>query len=115
LFAILYIANMPTTTIAARVGTEEAALIETLAEMEGCDRSTLIKSIVRRGIKALRLDRAVAAFRAEEITLSRAAELAGLSTWDFLALMPKEQLDLHYDIAEFEDDLQRLDQHVLSK
>ena len=103
---------MATTTIAARVGTEEAALIEALAEMEGCDRSALIRSIVRRGIKALRFDRAVAAYRAEEITLSRAAELAGVSTWDFLALMPKEQLDLHYDVGEFEEDLEMLGQHV---
>lgn len=103
------------TTISARVATEEAALIEVLAEMEGCDRSTLIKSIVRRGIKALRLDRAVAAYRAEEITLSRAAELAGLSTWDFLALMPREQLELHYGVSELEDDLQMIEQRVRSK
>jgi predicted HTH domain antitoxin len=106
---------MATTTISARVDLKEAALIETLAKMEGCDRSTLIKSIVRRGIQALRLDRAIAAYRAEEITLSRAAELAGLSTWDFLVLMPREQLDLHYDVAEFDDDLQSIKQHFLSK
>ena len=57
----------------------------------------------------------MAAFRAEEIALSRAAEVAGLSTWDFLALMPKEQLDLHYGVTEFEDDLQMLEQRVPSK
>lgn len=57
----------------------------------------------------------MAAYRAEGITLSRAAELAGLSTWDFLALMPKEQLDLHYGVCEFEDDLQMLEQRVSSK
>lgn len=105
---------MATTTIAARVDREEAARIETLAEMEGCDRSTLIKSIVRRGIKALSLERATSAYRDEKITLSRAAELAGLSQWDFLALMPKEQLEIHYDIAEFEDDLRTLDQRLPS-
>jgi len=99
---------MSTTTIATRVNAEEAALIEVLAEMEGCDRSTLIRSILRRGIKALRRDRAIAAYRSEEVTLSRAAELAGLSIWDFLALMPSEQLELHYDVDEFEDDLQAM-------
>ncbi len=57
----------------------------------------------------------MAAYRAEGITLSRAAELAGLSTWDFLALMPKEQLELHYGVCEFEDDLQMLEQRVSSK
>jgi predicted HTH domain antitoxin len=63
-------------------------LIEALAEVGSSDR----------------LDRAVAAYRAKEITFSRAAELGGLSTWGFLSLMPKEQLDL-----------QMLDQHVPSK
>lgn len=83
-------------------------MLETLAAMEGCDRSTLMRTALRRGIKALRLERAFAAFRSEEVTLSRAAELAGLSTWDFLALMPKQQLELHYGVDEFEDDLEAL-------
>lgn len=111
-FAEIDIVSMATTTIAARVSSEEASLIDALAEMEGCDRSSLIRSIVRRGIKALRLERAVAAYRAEEITLSRAAELAGLSTWDFLALMPKENLDLHYDVVDSEAELHALDKHL---
>ena len=42
------------------------------------------------------------------MTLSRAAELAGLSQWDFLALMSPEKLELHYDVTEFEEDLNAL-------
>jgi predicted HTH domain antitoxin len=98
--------NMATTTISARVDSEEAALIEALAEEEGCDRSTLMKVLLRRGIRAHRLDKAIASYAAEEVTLSRAAEMAGISSWDFLALMPAKKLDLHYDVAEFEEDLQ---------
>lgn len=43
------IANMSSTTISARVDSEEAALIEALAEEEGCDRSTFMKMLLRRG------------------------------------------------------------------
>jgi len=100
------IANMSSTTISARVDSEEAALIEALAEEEGCDRSTFMKMLLRRGVRAHRLDKAIAAYATEEITLSRAAEAAGISIWDFLALMPTKKLDLHYDVAEFEEDLQ---------
>ena len=96
---------MPSTTISARVDSEEAALIESLAAEQGCDRSTLIKSLLKRGIRALRLEKAVASYSAEEMTLSRAAEAAGISIWDFLALMPAKRLDLHYDVVEFEEDL----------
>lgn len=50
----------------------------------------------------------VEAYRREEVSLSRAAELAGLGTWEFLELMGPEKLELHYDVAEFEDDLRAL-------
>ena len=71
-------------------------------------RATLIKSLLRNGLKNLRRERAVEAFRRDEVTLSRAAELAGLTPWDFLALMDSEKLELHYDVAEFEEDLRAL-------
>lgn len=106
---------MPSTTISARVDSEEAALIEALAEEEGCDRSTLMKVLLRRGIRAHRLDKAIASYAAEEVTLSRAAEAAGISIWDFLALMPTKKLDLHYDVAEFEEDLQAFAETSRSK
>jgi predicted HTH domain antitoxin len=106
---------MPSTTISARLDTEEAALIESLAEEEGCDRSTLIKSLLRRGIRALRLEKAVASYSAEEMTLSRAAEVAGISIWDFMALMPAKKLDLHYDVVEFEEDLRAFDTSAQSR
>ena len=35
------------------------------------------------------------ACRRGKVTLSRAAELAGLNPWDFLALMDSEKLELH--------------------
>lgn len=95
-------------TVSARLSESEVALIQSLAELEGCDRGTLIKTLLRSGLEHLRRDRAVAAYRGEKVTLSRAAELAGLGPWDFLALMESEKLELHYDLAEFRDDLSRL-------
>jgi predicted HTH domain antitoxin len=68
----------------------------------------LIKSLLRKGMVHLRREQAVRAFRREEVTLSKAAELAGMDQWDFLALMETEKLDLHYDVADFEQDLSHL-------
>ena len=45
------------------------------------------------------------ALRKEKVTLSRAAELAGLSTWDFIASMESRGLELHYGVAELDEDL----------
>ncbi len=105
LFTNVDFVNVATKTISTRVDEDEAAWIEALAEMEGCDRSTFIKSVLRRGIRALRFERAVADYSKGEATLSRAAELGGLSTWDFLVMMPQERLELHYGVDEFEEDL----------
>ena len=86
---------MPTVTVSARVDEEQASLIEALAEEEGCDRSTLMKTLLRRGISDLRLETAVRSYAKGEVTLSRAAEKAGLSIWDFIALMPGKNLALN--------------------
>ena len=97
-----------TSTVSTRLDSADLALIQTLAELEGCDRATLIKSLLRSGLHSLRRERAIQAYRRDEVSLSRAAELAGLSVWDFLALMSPEKLELHYDVAEFEEDLNAL-------
>lgn len=99
---------MKTITISARLGADEADLLATMAHNEGCDRSTLIKAALRRGMHEIRMERACTAFRKEEITLSRAAELAEVGTWDFLALANREKLHLHYDLSELEADLNAL-------
>jgi len=95
-------------TVSTRLDAQELALIQSLAELEGCDRATLIKSLLRKGMAQLRREQAVKAFRQEEVTLSKAAELAGMDLWDFLALMETEKLGVHYDVADFEQDLSHL-------
>ena len=96
---------MATTTVSTRIEEDELRVLNSLVESSGYDRSTLVKMLLRRGMKALRLESAVDAYRKEKITLSRAAEMAGISTWDFVALMDNEELELHYGADEFEADL----------
>jgi len=108
-FAIRHIANMSSTsTVSTRLDKQDLALIKALAELEGCDRATLVKSLLRKGMAHLRREHAIRAFRRDEVSLSKAAELAGLDLWDFLALMESEKLDIHYDVADFEQDLSQL-------
>jgi predicted HTH domain antitoxin len=96
---------MASVTVSTRLNPEEVALLEELADLSGFDRSTLVKSLLRRGLKELRLDHAADALRKEKVTLSRAAELAGLDVWDFIASMESRGLELHYGIDELKQDL----------
>lgn len=52
---------------------------------------------------------AIEAYRNETVTLSRAAEIAGLSSWDLLARLEAAQVDLHYGAADLIDDLATLE------
>jgi len=97
-----------TVTVSARLGTREAELLEEMARAEGSDRSTLIKAVLRRGLREMRLERAAEGFRRQEVTLSRAAEMAGVSQWDFFALTENQQSNLHYDVDELAADLDAL-------
>jgi len=99
---------MATSTISARLDDEELALLDSLGELVGFDRSTVLKSILRKGMRDWRIEIAIQQYRAGEITLSRAAEIAGISQWDLIARMDSEGLDLHYGTEELEEDLQSL-------
>lgn len=99
---------MSSTTISTRLEPAEVELLVSLGEFGGMDRSSLVRALLRRGMKELRLEQALDAYRRDDVSLSRAAEIAGLSQWDFVALMEKECLDLHYGVDEFEDDLAAL-------
>ena len=100
---------MASPTISTRLEPDEVALLESLVELSGSDRSALVRSLLRRGMKEKRLDEAVNAYRHRTATLSRAAEIAGLPVWDFLARMESESLDLHYGIEDFDADLAALE------
>jgi len=100
-----YNVNMKTSTVSSRITTEEAKYLDELAERAGQDRSGLIKSILRRGISELRLEQAMEAYGKEEVTLSRAAELAGLSQWDLITRLDMASIVLHYDERELGEDL----------
>lgn len=100
---------MASTTVSTRLDTDEAALLESLSEVSGDDRSSLIRSLLRRGMKELRLEQAVSEYRRGAVTLSRASEIAGLSQWDFVALMEKEDLNLNYGVDDLESDLNAIE------
>jgi predicted HTH domain antitoxin len=42
------------------------------------------------------------------LSFGQARRLSGLSVWDFLELLRKREVQLHYDIAELEEDLKTL-------
>lgn len=95
---------MVTKTVSMRLE-EELIQLDALASRYGVDRSGMTKSLLRRGLAELRFEQAVAAYREGRVTLNRAAEMAALSVWDFMARMDAAHLSLNYGLQELEEDL----------
>lgn len=96
---------MKTKTISTRLTEDELLVLDELAEHAGLDRSGMARSLVRRGLREIRTEAALEAYSEQRATLSRAAEMAALSPWDFLVRLTASGGVLHYDLEEFEEDL----------
>ena len=57
----------------------------------------------------LRIEIAVALFAQERLTLGQGARLAQLPQLDFQKILAARRIPVHYDVAEFEEDLKTLD------
>lgn len=94
-------------TISARVPDELEAELEAYLEDENLDRSTAVRKLLAEGLQEWRRDRALEQLAAGRITFSKAAELAGMSVWDF-AQLAKER-DITWVSGEhLDDDLEAL-------
>jgi len=100
---------MKTSTLSTRVSKSENDDLEFLSREAGLDRANLMKLFLRTGIRQMKMDLAVKAYVEERVSLSRAAEMAGVSLQDFLTRMPGNRLELSYGVKEFEEDLQTLE------
>lgn len=73
-------------TISARLPKDIEADLEQYLEEEQLDRSTAVRKLLAEGLETWRKERALEKLDRGEVTFMRAAEMAGLSVWDFAQL-----------------------------
>jgi hypothetical protein len=98
-------ADMQTVTVSVRIPRAEANRWGRLAEAAGLDRASLLKQALRTGCDSALFERACAAYRRGGITLSRAAEMAGIGQRELLARMSAAGLEIRYDARSLDRDL----------
>lgn len=96
---------MKTKTLSTRLPEQEVQEFDSLVRLSGLDRAGLLKQLLRQGIRQMKWDLAVKAFRDQRVTLSKAAEMAEVSVRDFMARMPEEHLEHNYGLEDLESDL----------
>jgi predicted HTH domain antitoxin len=67
-----------------------------------------ILQATRMTAEELRQEIAVLLFQKDKLTLGQASRLAGSSRLQFQHLLASRQIPVHYDVAEFEEDLKTL-------
>ncbi len=97
---------MNTQTISTNLDEEEARSIDQLAREIGVDRPVLLHQLILRGYREVQIERALQAYRSGHVTLSRAAEMAGLSIRELLLKFPSNTVELNYDVHELRRDLE---------
>jgi len=95
-------------TISLRLPRETIKKLSELAEKEGKDRSSLIREILENGVKEKNLNHAVELYRTAQITGWRAAQLAGISLWNFYKILAEKGVLIQYSEHDLEEDLKGL-------
>ena len=67
-----------------------------------------ILQAARMSDKELKQEIAIMLFQKEKLTLSQAARLAEMEQFSFQHLLASRQIPIHYDIDEFDDDVDTL-------
>ncbi|OYR41955.1 UPF0175 family protein [Halorubrum sp. Eb13] len=74
-------------TISTRVPDDLEAELEAYLESERLDRSTAVRKLLSEGLDEWRTERALERFANGEVSLAKAADLAGVSVWEFADLV----------------------------
>lgn len=82
--------------IATRIDENLLAQIKEIEEETKADRAEVIRRLLDEGAKQHRLKKAVVLLRDGRVTVSRAAEIAGVSIWDIVEVMRVKKIPIPY-------------------
>jgi predicted HTH domain antitoxin len=94
-------------TISARIPDDLAAELDAYVEDEDLDRNAAVRRLLSEGLEAWRRERALEQLAAGRLTFSKAAELAGMSVWNFAELV-KERDSTWIDDDHLDADIEAL-------
>ena len=94
--------------ISARLSRERIKVVEEMAREEKVDKSTILDKALEHYANEWKLQKAIELYRTGSVTLSRAAEIAGISIWELIDVLANRRVLLQYDVEDLEEDLKVL-------
>jgi predicted HTH domain antitoxin len=90
-------------TLAARVSKEISDLIAEISVEEKLDRSSVVRRLLDIGVRQWRIQNALERYGQGSVTLPRAAELAGVSIYEMIAILEERKIPYRYDLSDLEE------------
>lgn len=97
-----------TQPIGIRLPKEMMEKIDRLSEQEMADRSTIIRKLVMAGYYDFMKKKTAEEYTKENITLSKAAEQAGLTIWEMERYLIENGFKSSYSIEDLEKEIKLL-------
>jgi predicted HTH domain antitoxin len=82
--------------------------IESLARSAGIDRSSIMRTLLSRGLTEEKLDLAVDSYMKGKTSLGKSAEAAGVSMYRFLDELRNRRTGLRYRVEDAERELREI-------
>lgn len=77
--------------------------LDSFAKKEHVDRSTVLKKALEMGLREIKLEDALKAYQKGKISAWKAAELAGISLWEFLDILKRRDIGFRTAEPELEE------------
>ncbi|MDZ7687151.1 MAG: hypothetical protein U5J64_00250 [Halobacteriales archaeon] len=95
-------------TVTTRIPEEDEESLRKLEEEMSADRSEVLRRLIRQGLEDWRGEKALEDLRNHTTTVRKAAETAGVSYAEMLALASEEGIEIGYDDDELERDMRKV-------
>ncbi|HBE02512.1 MAG TPA: hypothetical protein DC049_08555 [Spirochaetia bacterium] len=96
---------MSTKIMSTRIDNIYAKEITRFAKNDGLDKSSFLQKLIIQGLNDYKLNYAITLYNEKKISLSRAAEIANISQYEFISIMPDKHMALHYSSKDFDEDV----------
>lgn len=96
-------------TVTTRIPKEEKEIIEEMEQEMGADRSEVLRRLISQGVKKWRKERALKKLKNHEITIRKAAQIAGLDYTEMVSLASEKGIDTSgYSIENLNQDIEKI-------
>ncbi len=95
-------------TLSVRIPQEDLVEIESISKLEKKNKSSVLRDVLILGITEKKLEIALKKFTNKEVTVAKAAEIAGVPLTIFMDVLSERKISFHYGLKELEEDFEGL-------